>query len=55
MIDVDNRGFWSGFVDTGDPLCYLLAKRLEEQARRENADKPKREKAGDGELPRPSD
>ena len=47
--------FWSGFVETGDPVCYLLAKKLEQQPRREKADMPKNKKAGDGALPRPSD
>ncbi len=52
---MDDKGFWSGFVETGDPVCYLLAKRLAERTSRENADKPKRKQTEDGDLPRPSD
>lgn len=52
---MNDEGLWRSFFDTGDPLCYLLAKRFEEQARRERADRPERKKTGDGDLPRPSD
>ena len=52
---MNTQGIWRSFVDTGDPLCYLLARRLEDQARRERADRPEQKKAGDGDLPRPSD
>jgi hypothetical protein len=55
VIDVDEKGFWDGFVETGDPVFYLLARRLEEQERRERAQKPKRSGAADGDLPRPWD
>ncbi len=48
-------GIWRSFVETGDPFCYLLAKRLEEQERREKAQAPKRKTAWDGALPRPQD
>lgn len=52
---MDDKGFWSGFVETGDPVFYLLAKRMEEQTRRDEAGRPKRQYAADGDLPRPSD
>lgn len=48
-------GLWYSFFDTGDPFCYLLARRLEEQARREKADMPQRKNDGEGDLPRPTD
>ena len=52
---MDVNGIWRGFVETGDPVCYLLAKRMERPPRRNGAEKPKKEPAGDGDTPRPSD
>lgn len=48
-------GIWFSFFDTGDPFCYLLAKRLEEQERRDDAEKPKKAREGEGDTPRPLD
>lgn len=47
---MDDKSFWSGFVETGDPVCYLLAKKLEQQPRRDT-----KQTEGAGEEPRPSD
>ena len=47
---MDTKGIWRSFVETGDPVCYLLAKKLEQPPRRE-----KTEKQGTGKQPRPSD
>ena len=30
VIAMNADGIWRSFVDTGDPVCYLLAKRLEQ-------------------------
>ena len=46
---MDADGIWRSFVETGDPVCYLLAKKLEQQPRRNN------NRPGPGESPRPSD
>lgn len=45
-------GVWRGFFDTGDPFCYLLAKRLEEQDRRKEEGESKKEQAGEREATR---
>ena len=33
---MDSSGIWRSFVETGDPLCYLLARRLEQEPRQKN-------------------
>lgn len=43
-------GIWRGFFETGDPVCYLLAKKLEQRPRRDT-----KQTEGAGEEPRPSD
>ncbi len=48
-------GIWYSFFDTGDPFCYLLAKRLEEQERRDDAEKSKKAREGEWDTPRPLD
>ena len=44
-----NDELWQSFFETGDPVRYLLAKKLERPPRRD------REKDGTGEEPRPED
>ena len=44
------EGLWNGFFETGDPVCYLLVKKMEWQTRRDRQ-KENRE----GENPRPAD
>lgn len=48
-------GIWYSFFDTGDPFCYLLARRLEEQERRAEAEGRKKKNDGEGDQPRPTD
>ena len=43
-------GIWRSFVETGDPVCYLLAKKLERLPRRNDSHTQR-----PGESPRPSD
>lgn len=50
VIDVKTEGLWNGFFETGDPVCYLLVKKMEWQTRRDRQ-KENRE----GENPRPAD
>ena len=55
---MDTKGIWRSFTDTGDPVCYLLAKKLEQPPDRNSAKKPRRvkaEKERTGDKPRPSD
>ncbi len=52
---MDAKGIWRGFVETGDPVCYLLAKRMERPPRRDGTEKPKQKTAEDGDSPRPTD
>ena len=44
------EGLWNGFLENGDPICYLLTKKLEKQTRRE-----KKKENGEGDPPRPVD
>ncbi len=50
---METNGVWRSFVETGDPICYLLAKKMERQPR-ENG-KPRQKKTGSGDRPRPTD
>ena len=50
VIDVKTDGLWRGFLENGDPVCYLLTKKIEERTRRE-----KKKESGEGETPRPVD
>ncbi len=52
---MDAKGIWRGFTETGDPVCYLLAKRLERPPRpsEEKNDTDKAPRSGD--LPRSTD
>ena len=43
-------GIWRSFVETGDPVCYLLAKKLEQPPRRKDLQIQR-----PGDSPRPSD
>lgn len=47
---MNTEGLWRGFMETGDPVCYLLAKKLEQPRRNGSQKKPART----GETPRPS-
>lgn len=47
---MDSSGIWRSFVETGDPLCYLLARRLEQEPRRNKKEKQRTE-----DQPRPLD
>ena len=47
------EGLWNGFLENGDPVCYLLTKKIEaieKQTRRE-----KKKESAEGEAPRPMD
>lgn len=55
---MNTEGIWRSFVDTGDPVCYLLAKRLEQppggidaKTQRPRRDNPHIHRPGDS--PRP--
>ena len=57
---MDADGIWRSFIDTGDPVCYLLAKRMERppggdgaNRKKPRRDKEKTERTGD--EPRPLD
>ena len=39
---MDADGIWRSFIDTGDPVCYLLVKRLERPPDWNGAKKPRR-------------
>ena len=50
MIDVRAEDVWQSFFDTGDPVSYLLAKKLDrEERRRDNRENR------EGKDPRPAD
>lgn len=50
VIDVETEGLWNGFLENGDPVCYLLTKKIEERTRRE-----KKKENGEGAPPRSAD
>ena len=43
-------GVWQSFLETGDPVSYLLAKKLEREPRRKDKGENR-----EGEQPRPVD